>query len=235
MSKVKISVIIPTFNRAEYLAECLDSLLEQTIKPYQIIVVNNGSNDNTLGVVPKDRNISILRNETNRGKGHSIKKGVLKSKNDLILFMDSDLATPMKELDNLYAYIKNGYDVVIASRALKQSIITVKQPKYRQLAGQTFPFLVRFLTPLSLKDTQCGFKLLKRAAAQKIFKRLTIDRFAFDVEMLYIAQKLGYKIAEVPVTWIDQKGSKVKIIRDSIKMFFDLIKIRLNDFLGKYN
>jgi len=148
--------------------------------------------------------------------------------------MDSDLATPPEELDKLYPLVQQGYEVVIASRNLPNSNIITKQPRYRQLAGKTFPLLVRLLSGLPYRDTQCGFKLMKAGPGKEIFKRLTILRFAFDVEMLFIAKKLGYKIAEVPVTWIDQSGSTVHFFRDSWRMLKDLFKIRINDWKGKY-
>jgi len=156
------------------------------------------------------------------------------AKYDFILFMDSDLATPLKEIEHLYQFILEGYDFVIASRNLKDSNIVVKQPKYRQFAGQFFPFLVNIIAGVKFKDTQCGFKLMKSGSTKKIFSKMTINRFAFDVEMLYLAKIYKYKIMEVPVTWVDQKGSTVNFVRDSWRMLWDLFKIRLNSILGKY-
>lgn len=237
---MELSIVIPAYNEEKRIGATLKGLFDfiktyKKIKNYEIIIIDDGSKDNTLKVIPKNKNISILKNKTNRGKGYSVRKGVLNSKYALILFMDGDLATPMDELDKLYSCIRKGYDIAIASRCLKDSTIIVEQPKYRQFAGKLFPFIVNLIMSLEFKDTQCGFKLMKADPAKKIFTRLTIDRWAFDVEMLYIAKKLGYRIAEVPVTWIDKTGSKLNVFKDPFKMFSDLFRIRLRDLFGRYN
>jgi len=237
---MELSIVIPAYNEEKRLGSSLKKLLEfikkyKKIKRYEVIIVDDGSKDNTLNVIPKNKNISVLKNEINRGKGYSTKKGVLNSKYNLILFMDSDLATPMEELDKLYKYIENGHDIAIASRSLKESRMIITQPKYRQFAGKTFPLLVRMFSSLKFRDTQCGFKLMRAEPGKRIFSKVTIERFAFDVEMLYIAKKLKYKAVEVPVTWIDQRGSKVNILKDSFRMLIDLFKIRMNDLTGRYN
>ena len=234
-----ISIIIPAYNEETRIVPTLNTLFSflehhQSINEYEVIVVDDGSKDKTLQVIPVHQHLKVIQHQVNQGKGGAVRTGVLNAKYENILFMDSDLATPLEELDKLCPRLQQGYEVVIASRNLPKSNILTKQPKYRQLAGKTFPLLVRLLSGLPYRDTQCGFKLMKAGPGKEIFKRLTILRFAFDVEMLFIAKKLGYKIAEVPITWIDQSGSTVHFFRDSWRMLKDLFKIRINDWKGKY-
>lgn len=237
---MNLSVVIPAYNEEKRIGNTLSKLVpflenHPEIDDHEIIIVDDGSKDNTLLQIPKNEKILVLKNGINRGKGYSVKTGVLNAKHDLILFMDSDMATPLGELDTLsQAILHDGHDISIASRNIDPSRSIVKQPKYRQLAGSFFPKLAALISGLDFKDTQCGFKLMKAEPAKKIFSRLTIDRFAFDVEMLYLAKKYGYKVAEMPATWIDQKGSTVHFFRDSWRMFRDLWKIRINDLSGKY-
>ncbi len=236
---MELSIVIPCYNEEKRIVPTLNTLFSflehhQNIDEYEVIIVDDGSKDNTLKVIPSHPHLRVIPHEFNQGKGGAVRTGVLHSKYETLLFMDSDLATPIEELDKLSPFLQQGYEIVIASRNLPQSNIVTKQPKYRQLAGKTFPLLVRLLSGLPYRDTQCGFKLMKAGPGKEIFKRLTILRFAFDVEMLFIAKKLGYKTAEVPVTWIDQSGSTVHFFRDSWRMLKDLFRIRINDLKGKY-
>jgi len=233
-----ISIVIPAYNEEKRIGRSIKQIVKYLDKKkysYEIIVVDDGSIDNTIDVVKKasNKNIRIIKNKKNMGKGYSVKTGILNAKYPLVLFSDSDLATPIEELDKFMEYIKS-YDIVIASRNLKESNIKVKQPFYRQLMGKTFPLLVNLIALGGFRDTQCGFKLFKTGAAKRIVSLQTFNRFSFDVEILFIAKKLGYKIKEAPVVWIDKEGSKVSPIKDSLKMLIDLFKIRLNNLLGKY-
>ena len=233
-----ISIVIPAYNEEKRIGRSIKQIVKYLDKKkysYEIIVVDDGSIDKTIDVVKKAGNkyVKIIKNKKNMGKGFSVKTGILNAKYPLVLFSDSDLATPIEELDKFMEYIKS-YDIVIASRNLKESNIKVKQPVYRQLMGKTFPLLVNLIALGGFRDTQCGFKLFKTDAAKKIVSLQTFNRFSFDVEILFIAKKLGYKIKEAPVVWIDKEGSKVNPIKDSIKMLIDLFKIRLNNLLGKY-
>ena len=207
----------------------------QKYENYEIIVVDDCSKDSTKEIVlaHEDPNLRLLQNEVNKGKGYSVKKGILSAKYPNVLFSDSDLATPIEELEKMIPHLED-YDIVIASRNMKESDIKIKQPKYRQLAGNIFPLLVNLIALRGFKDTQCGFKLFKTEKAKKIVNLQTFEEFSFDVEILYIAKKLGYNIKEEGVVWIDKEGSKVNFLKDSTKMLIDLFKIRMNNIKGKY-
>lgn len=234
-----ISIVIPAYNEEKRIEESLIKIIDyckNNFEKYEIIVIDDCSKDRTNEIVTKyeDSNLRILKNEVNKGKGYSVKRGILEAKYPLVLFTDSDLATPIEELKGFIKYINQGYDVVIASRNMKGSDIKVKQPFYRQMMGQAFPLLVSLIALRGFNDTQCGFKLFKTDKAKRIVQLQTFERFSFDVELLFIAKKLGYKIKEAPVVWIDKGGSKVNLIKDSSKMLLDLFKIRLNNISGKY-
>lgn len=231
---MEISVVIPAFNeekRIELTLKKVEQFLSQNFDKYQIIIVDDCSTDNTNKIVSKYKNVQILRNKKNRGKGYSVKRGILNAKYPLVLFSDADLATPIEELGKFMNYIKD-FDVVIASRNLKQSI--VKQTSSRKLIGATFSLLVNLIVLRGFKDTQCGFKLFRTDVAKKIVSLQTLNGFSFDVEILFIAKKLGYKIKELPVVWMNKSGSKVKLIKDSIKMLINLFKIRSNNYKIKF-
>jgi dolichyl-phosphate beta-glucosyltransferase len=236
--KMKLSIIIPAYNEEKRIGKTLERILEylhKRIFDYEIIVVDDGSKDKTIEVVSKfkDKRIKILKNIKNMGKGYSIKRGMLEATKDYLLFSDSDLSTPIEELDDFIKYILR-YDIIIASRNLKESKIKIKQPKIRQLLGKIFPLFVRLFAIRGIKDTQCGFKLFKKDSAKKIFGKQTIDGFGFDVEILYLAKKYKFKIKEMPVVWVNDMASKVNPFKDSLRMIRDVIKVRINDLTGKY-
>lgn len=237
-----ISIIIPSYNEAKDLPETLEKIIKYLEacgrESFEIIVVDDGSNDDTVRIVSetasRDGRIRLLVNEINRGKGYSVRRGMLEARGRYILFTDADLSTPIGELDKLLECLKQGYDVVIGSRSLPGSEVRVHQPFYRELSGKIFNLLMRLLTGLPFSDTQCGFKCFRRKCAKEIFARQTIERFSFDVEDLYIAKKLGYRIKEAPVIWINSESTTVSFLKDSIRMFTDLLRIRINDLMGKY-
>lgn len=232
----KVSIIIPTYNEEKRLPATLFKIkkfLKKSRIKNEIIVVDDGSTDNTVSVAKKHK-VKILKNGRNFGKGYSIKHGVLKAKGDVILFTDADLSTPIKFLKNFLNKHNSGFDVVIASRGLQDSKIKIPQPFLREVSGKIFNILVRLITWLPLKDTQCGFKSFKADAAKKIFKKLTIHGFGFDVETLFIAKKFNFKIIEYPVDWYNSNATKVNFFKDSARMFIELFKIRFNDLKGLY-
>lgn len=235
------SIIIPAYNEEARIGPTLERIgeyMRSSGMDYEIIVVDDGSTDDTRAVVSDAaRRISGLRlveDRVNRGKGFSVKNGFLNSSGRLVLFTDADLSTPIEELERFLPEAERGADIVIGSRSLKGSNIIKRQPFYRVLMGKTFNKLVRLLTVSGLVDTQCGFKLFRRDTCEPIFRAQRVERFAFDVEILFLAQKKGLKISELPVKWINSPQSKVHPVRDSLRMAFDLLQIRMNYFVGKY-
>lgn len=239
---VYLSIVIPAYNEEKRIGKTLHkiiSYLDSCSYPYEIIVVNDGSADRTSAIVKecciKHKQVQLLESVTNHGKGLSVKKGVLSAHGQYVLFSDADLSTPIEEIEKLMDWFENGYDIAIGSRGLKESDIQVHQPWYRESMGKTFNLLVRLIVVKGIKDTQCGFKCFKKEVIKGIFDRQTITHFSFDVELLWIALKKGYKIKEVPVRWLNNEQSRVNPALDSPRMFFDLIKIRINDLRGLYD
>lgn len=227
-----LSIIIPVYNEEKRIGKTLQEILEYLqLKSFtwEIVIVDDGCKDNTIGLTKEilcGKNYLIHTNERNMGKGASIRNGMLAAKGEIRLFTDADLSTPIEELDKLIAPIKDGYDVSFGSRALKDSILIVRQPFHREMMGRIFNLIVRILHLPGIKDTQCGFKLFRGRAADEIFKHQKMKGFCFDVEILVLARKMGFKSKEIPVRWIDSPQSKVNPLKDSIKMLWDLIKLK---------
>ncbi len=237
-----ISVVIPAYNEEKRLPATLARVAEylsgHSFAFTEILVVDDGSSDGTaaraaemmLGY-PCAR---VLRNPGNRGKGYSVRHGMLEAKGDWVLFTDADLSSPIEELEKLLAAVeRDGAQIAIGSRALDRSLVGVHQPLFREYAGRFFNLVMRAVTGLKFKDTQCGFKLFQREAARKIFSRQQLERFGFDAEILFLAQMLGYRAVEVPVRWNDVAGSKVGTLQ-GLNGFADLIRIRRNQWAGRY-
>lgn len=205
----------------------------------EVLVVDDGSRDGTAGVVEgmaaTEPRLRLLRNPGNRGKGYSVRHGMLEAKGEWVLFSDADLSAPMEEVDKLLEAAKaEEAQVVIGSRALDRSLIGVHQSVFREYAGRFFNLMMRILVGLPFWDTQCGFKLFRADAAREVFSRLQLERFGFDVEALFIARLLGYRTVEVPVRWNHAEGTKVSMFRDSADMFLDLLRVRLYQMRGCY-
>lgn len=238
--RVFLSVVIPAYNEEQRLGGTLERLFEYLqAQPYdsEVIVVDDGSRDRTAqiaaevdaGGIP----LEILQNTPNRGKGYSVRRGFLAARGERVLFSDADLSTPIEEVEKLLSLMEEA-DVAIASRALADSDVTVHQPWYREGMGRMFNVIVQTFALRGIRDTQCGFKCFTREAARAVCQLLTCDRFAFDVEMLYLARKQGFIIREAPVTWINSEKSTVCPVSDSASMILDVLRIRWNDLRGRY-
>lgn len=231
-----ISIVIPAYNEAERIGPTIETIHDYFRKKpqaFDIIVINDGSRDNTANIVldlaKEIRNVILLDIPINQGKGFAARKGMIHAAHDLILLTDADLSTPVDEFEKLVPWMRKGYDIVIGSRGMKESEITLRQPWYRRIMGKAFNLLVRTLIVNDFKDTQCGFKLFRRGAAARIFRASKINGFAFDVEILLIAKKMGYKTKEVPIRWIDSPRSRVNPLRDPVKMLLDLLRVKFLD------
>jgi dolichyl-phosphate beta-glucosyltransferase len=235
MRIARLSIIIPAYNEEARLAGTLDAITRyarQSLDRAEIIVVDDGSSDATAQIAAAwsaedDARVSVrvLRHRSNQGKGASVREGMLAASEPYALMTDADLSTPIDDVERLATAIEHA-DVVIGSRSIPGSRITRRQPIYRMSMGKIFNRFVRALAVGGISDTQCGFKLLKRDVAQAVFSRCTIDRFAFDVEAIYVARRLGYRVVEVPVRWHNSPASTVHPIFDSARMLWDLARIR---------
>jgi glycosyltransferase involved in cell wall biosynthesis len=243
---MSISIVIPAYNEEARLPQTLERVLaylSRTARGSEILIVNDGSQDRTAEIAAAfvrlhsggPVRLALLENPGNRGKGFSVRRGMLEARGEWVLFSDADLSSPIEECEKLLEEARSGgYDVVIGSRALDRSLIGVHQSVFRENAGRIFNALMRLTTGLPFRDTQCGFKLFRRPAAREIFRRQRLERFGFDVEILYLARKLGFKTAEVPVRWNHSEGTKVSMLGDSLEMLFDLWRVRCNDWSGLY-
>ncbi len=238
--RIALSVVIPAYNEQERIEATIRRTLEYLAGRgfgFEVIVADDGSRDETAlrveALARGDRRLSVIRLPQNRGKGAAVRTGVLASRGVRVLFMDADLATPIEELEKLDPYLEQGYDVAIGSRGLTESDIRQRQPFPRELMGRTFNLIVRSLLLGGFRDTQCGFKLFTRAAAQELFGAQTLDGFAFDVEVLLLAKDRGYRIREVPVVWYHAPNSKVSPITDASRMFADLVRLRARRLAGR--
>ncbi len=225
-----LSIVIPAYNEEKRLPATLDRILawldRRALSFSELIVVDDGSRDNTAGVAESRPAVRVLRNPGNRGKGYAVRHGMLNAGGDWVLYSDADLSTPIEEADRLYdAAVKSGAAIAIGSRAVDRSLVTVHQSSFREYSGRAFNLVMRTITGLNFSDTQCGFKLYRRDVAQTVFSRQRLDGFSFDVEDLYLAMKAGVTAIEVPVHWANVEGTKVSM-GQGIKSFTDLVRIR---------
>jgi dolichyl-phosphate beta-glucosyltransferase len=237
-----LTVVVPVYNEHKRMESGFANLfpyLQKNFMKWEVIYVDDGSTDQTyqklLEAQSEQPGLRIIRNVKNAGKGNAVRRGLEEGKGDILLFSDADFSSPIEEAEKLLDAISSGYDIAIASRGMTNSNIEVAQHWMRETMGKVFNLIIRTLLPLHYQDTQCGFKMFRREAARSIVSRMKMDGFAFDVEMLVIAQVLRMKVIEIPITWRDAKGSKVHPIKSSLQMFQDVIKIRYRLATGSYS
>jgi len=241
MQYPKYSIVIPAFNESSRILDTLESVvscIRARDWSAEVVVVNDGSTDAT-GQIVRDfiRNapeVRMLENSVNRGKGYSVRTGLLQAHGEVVMFTDADLSAPMEEAERLFAAIAEGADIAIGSRWLKSSRQTHRQPLYRQFFGRCFNSVVRGVMGLKFADTQCGFKAFTRDAAQTVFQLMTIERWGFDPEILFIALVRGYWIIEVPVSWAHDSRSRMSYVKDGIQMLAEIAIVRWNALRGRY-
>jgi dolichyl-phosphate beta-glucosyltransferase len=227
-----LSVVVPAYDEAARLGASLDRILAFLAgrgERFEVLVVDVGSRDATADVAARfvDRGVVVHRLETNRGKGAALRVGVLASRGRRVLLTDADLSAPIEDLPRLEARMPEA-ELVLGSRAMATSRITRRQPLYRELMGKTFNLVIRVLGVRGFKDTQCGFKLLDGDAARRLFAAMIVDRFAFDVELVWLARREGLRVVEVGVPWVDSPRSRVHPIFDSARMLRDVLTFRFH-------
>ena len=238
----KYSIVIPAYNERARIPATLESVVSCVRRrgwPAEVVVVNDGSRDGTADVVrafaAHAPEVRMMENPGNRGKGYSVRAGLLRSFGEIVMFTDADLSAPIEEAEGLFAAIEDGADIAIGSRWLERGRQTHRQPLYRQFFGRCFNAVTRAVMGLPFADTQCGFKAFTRGAAQTVFQLQTIDRWGFDPEILFIALKRGYRITEVPVSWAHDERSRISYLKDGMRMLQDIAQVRWNALLGRYD
>ncbi len=236
------SIVFPAYNESERITRSLDQVLNFIAAQCwdaEVLVVNDGSRDDTAEIVRRyaacHPAVRLIENPGNRGKGYSVRNGVLNASGEYILFSDADLSSPIHEAVKLFDGLRAGADAAIGSRWLNPELMTERQSIFRQFVGRVFNLLNRIVLGLKFKDTQCGMKAFTRRAAQDIFPRQHIERWGFDPEILFIARKLGYKTVEIGVEWAHDDRSKINPVVDGIKMFLEMLQIRWNSLSGRYD
>lgn len=237
----RYSIIIPAYNESARLGRTLDRVLGFLSGEHwdaEVIVVNDGSGDSTADLVrgysESHPCLRLLENPGNRGKGYSVRNGMLNALGDMLLFSDADLSAPIEESSRLFSALESGSDIAIGSRWLKPEMQTQRQSLLRQFYGRLFNLALRIVLGLNFKDTQCGFKAFTRAAAHEIFPRQHIERWGFDPELLYLARRSGLKVQEVAVHWAHVEGTRISPLRDGLRMFEEVLRVRWNAVTGKY-
>jgi len=235
------SIVIPAYNESGRIPATLRSVLDCIRKHNwnaEIIVVDDGSRDKTAEVVravaAQAPEVRMIQNPGNRGKGYSVRNGILQALGEVVMFTDADLSAPMEEAEGLFAAIADGADIAIGSRWLERKRQTIRQPIYRQVFGRCFNGVTRIIMGLRFADTQCGFKAFTRKAAQTVFQLQTIERWGFDPEILFIGLKRGFRIDEVPVSWAHDERTRMSYLKDGMRMLQDIAIVRWNALLGRY-
>jgi glycosyltransferase involved in cell wall biosynthesis len=242
MAHPYLSIVIPAYNESARIENALERVMSCVAErgwDAEVLVVDDGSKDDTAAIVQRwmadHPRLHLVQNPGNKGKGYSVRNGLLQAAGEVVMFTDADLSAPMEEAERLIAAIAGGADVAIGSRWMDRTRQTIHQPLYRQFFGRCFNWITRTVMGLPFKDTQCGFKAFKRSTAQVIFRLQTIERWGFDPEILFIARKLRYVIREVPVTWGHDERSRMSYLKDGMKMLQDMSRIRANSIAGRYD
>lgn len=228
-----LSLVIPAYNEGGRIAgtvETVRAFLDSQAKPYEIIVVDDGSTDGTTEVVAKLPGIQAISYQPNHGKGYAVRRGALASRGEFVAFSDADLSAPIEELPKLFEAIEAGADVAIGSRALKSSQLLIHQPRYRELGGKALNLVIRMLAVPGIMDTQCGFKLFRGEAARRVFANCILSGWGFDVEVLYLARRIGCRVVEVPVRWSHSADSKIRPFRAGLEVLRDTLRIRFHKY-----
>ncbi len=235
------SIVFPAYNESERITASLDQVLKHISAERwdaEVIVVNDGSRDNTADIVRRYAAqhpiVSLIENPGNRGKGYSVRNGMLNARGDILLFSDADLASSISEASKLLDAIAAGADVAIGSRWLRPELQTERQSPMRQLFGRIYNLLLRIVLGLKYCDTQCGFKAFTRKAARTIFSTQHVERWGFDAEVLFLARHFGFKVTEVAIAWAHADDSKLNPVRDGMRMFREMLSIRWNAIMGRY-
>jgi glycosyltransferase involved in cell wall biosynthesis len=236
-----ISIVIPAYNEALRLGSTLDRVLafiRQQTWDAEVIIVNDGSRDATAEIVrsyaQNDPAVRLVENAGNRGKGYSVRNGVLNAHGDFILFTDADLSSPIEEAPKLFDALEHGADIAIGSRWVRSELQTRRQSVARQVLGRVFNGLLRLLLRLDFEDTQCGFKAFRREAARAVFPLQEIEGWGFDPEILFLAMRMGFKVVEVPVVWAHDERTRINPLADGSRMVADMLRIRWYSLAGKY-
>lgn len=242
MAEPFLSIVIPAYNEYLRLGTSLEKIRQYLAAKHfasELVIVDDGSRDQTPELLREAAArfpaLRVLRNEPNQGKGYSVRRGVLEARGEFVLFTDADLSAPIEEADKLLAALESSdADAAVGSRALQRELVGVHQPWFREYAGRGFNLLVRLFTGLRIRDTQCGLKLFHRATTRRAFELQCVRGFGFDPELLFLIERLGGKLVEVPVRWYDNPATKVRFLRDSTTMFLDLIRLRWRAWRGQY-
>ncbi len=243
LKDITYSIVIPAYNEGARLGATLEKVLGYVREQgwnAEVIVVNDGSRDNTAesgarDLPTKDPVLRLVENPGNRGKGYSVRNGMLNARGEVIVFSDADLSSPIEEVPKLLAALAAGADIAIGSRWLRAELQTRRQSLHRQLFGRVFNVLLRIILGLRFKDTQCGFKAFTRRAAQTILPLQRIERWGFDPEILFLARKFGFRVEEVPVLWGHSGDTRIHPLVDGARMFQEMVRIRWYDLTGKYD
>ncbi len=239
---IYLSIVIPAYNEEKRIGRTLEKIIGYLkTKDYEceIVVVDDGSTDSTREMIRKfegmDSRLSVIENKIGKGKGYSVRRGMLETRGKFALFSDADLSTPIEEIEKLIYWLEKDYDIAIGSRVLPDSQVEIHQSFLRESMGKIFNKIMNLIVCTGFNDTQCGFKCFKRHVVNKVFGKQRINGFAFDVENILIAMQHGFRIKEVPVRWLNSPYSKVSVMRDPVLMLYDLFRIKFNSFTKRYN